>query len=106
MEITLTIMDRVSLPNILKKEADYKTLIINRDILKKVELTQDEMKEVNFRTTPPDASGKAMSMWNEKDTVIDFTEMEVAEIKCCLTEIESQKRLSQDTVHLYESFCL
>jgi len=106
MEKTLTIMDRVSLPSILKKEADYKTIIINKDIRKKIELSQDEMLEVNFKTSPPDISGRSFSMWEEKDTVIDFTEMEISEIKSCLTEIESHKRLTEETVHLYELFCI
>lgn len=99
-------MDRISLPRVLKTEGNYKVLILNRDINKKIELSQDELVKCNYRTSPADKEGRVMSMWDEFDAEIEFTELESAEIKERLVELDSQNKLTSEIVHLYELFCL
>lgn len=99
----LTLLERIILPNILKKEADYKTLIINKDIKGKCDLTQKEIKDFDVQATPN--GGLA---WNEKGAKalfdIEFTEMEKLEIKLALTKLDEDKKLTSEFVNLYELF--
>ena len=99
----LTLLERVILPNILKKETDYKTLIINKDIDGKCKLTQDEIKKYEMKVN--DQGGLS---WNEagakKEFEIEFTKMEKLEIKLALQKLDEDKKLTVEFVGLYEKF--
>lgn len=101
--ITLTLLERVILPSILKKEADYKTLIINKDVQKKIEVTQEEVKKYEIKAT----EDRGLN-WNQKGLAAkfeyDFTEMEKLEIKLALTKMDEEKKLTSDYVSLYDKF--
>jgi len=102
-EVKLTILDRVILPSILKKEANYMTLIINKDIKKKIELTQDELVKFKFKTV-----GQGLT-WSLPEDMEDsfsfsFTSSEVTEIFDCLNKLNSENKLTEEHTHLYETF--
>lgn len=99
----LTILDRITLPSILKTEANYTTLIINKDIKKKVEITQDELVKYKFKNLP-----NGSITWNiEKDQdsfETEFTSLEATEITACLNKLEQDNKLTEDHLGLYELF--
>lgn len=99
---TLTLLDRVVLRGILKKEADYKTLILNKDINKKVELTQEELKKYDVQF-----NGQSLQ-WNKKgaDATFEilFSEFEKIEIVAALKKLDEDKKLTQEFLNLYETF--
>ena len=100
--ITLNLLDRIVLPSILKKEADYKTLILNKDINGKVQLTQAELKKygVEFNGT--------QMFWNEAGKnakfEIEFSEFEKIEIQAALKKLDEDKKLTAEYLNLYELF--
>jgi len=98
----LTVLERILIPNILKKESDYKSLIVTNDLKKKVQLTQDEIKKFELRT-----EGQSL-VWNEKGskciTQYSFTEFEKLEIKLALQKLDEEKKLSVELISLYEKF--
>ena len=99
----LTLLERIIIPCILKKEADYKTLIINKDLSQKVSLTQIELKKFEVKVS----EGGGLQ-WNAKgvDALfdIDFTDMEKLELKLALTKLDEDKKLTPEFISLYEKF--
>lgn len=100
--IGLTTLERILIPNILKKESDYKSLIVTSDLKKKVQLTQDEIKKFELRT-----EGQSL-VWNEKGakSIVQYelTEFEKLEIKLALQKLDEEKKLSAELISLYEKF--
>lgn len=101
MGYKLTVTDRVVLPGILKTEANYTTLIINKDIKKKVQVTQDELVKYKFKNLP---DGNVA--WEETGEVFEaeFSDLEVNEIKSCLNKLEQDNKLTESHIGLYELF--
>lgn len=102
-EVKLTVLDRVMLPSVLKKEANYMTLIINKDIKKKVDLTQDELVKFKFKSV-----GQGLT-WSVPEDIEDsfsysFTNSETTEIFDCLNKLNSENKLTEELTHLYEIF--
>ncbi len=99
---TLNLLDRIVLPSILKKEADYKTLILNKDINGKVQLSQAELKKYNI-----EFKGSQI-FWNEAGDKakfeIDFSEFEKIEIQAALKKLDDEKKLTAEYLNLYELF--
>lgn len=98
----LTTLERILIPSILRKESDYKSLIVTNDLKKKVQLTQDEIKKFELRT-----EGQSL-VWNEKGakSIIeyDLTEFEKLEIKLALQKLDQEKKLSSELISLYDKF--
>ncbi|MCK9626543.1 MAG: hypothetical protein M0R23_08830 [Bacteroidales bacterium] len=93
-----TIKDRLAISSLLPREGDMVTLILARDIKKKVDLTQELMKEVNFR-----AEGNNF-IWNEEKEPADiiFTEAEINLLKKKIQELEKSKKLLLENLDLYK----
>ena len=100
----LTLLDRLMIPNILKKEGNYSQMIINKDITKKCQLTQKELKDFEVVEFGPQIR------WNEKGTKasfsIDFTELELKEIREGLKKANDENKLTTDLVPIYETFVI
>lgn len=100
----LTILDRVILPSILKKEGNYVSMILNKDIKKKTELTQDELVKFKFRTLSNGNVAWELPEDTKDAFDVEFTESEKAEITSCLSKMEQENKLTEDHIHLYELF--
>jgi hypothetical protein len=101
-KIKLTLLDRLMIPNILKKEGNYSQMIINKDITQKCQLTQKELKEFEIIEF-----GNQLR-WNEKGSkasfLIEFSELELNEIREGLKKLNDENKLSVDLVPIYEIF--
>ena len=102
-EVKLTVLDRVMLPSVLKKEANYMTLIINKDIKKKVELTQDELVKFKFKTV---GQGLTWSLPEDMEDSFNFSfrDSESTEIFDCLNKLNSENKLTEELTNLYAIF--
>lgn len=98
----LTLLDRLMIPNILKKEGNYSQMIINKDITKKCQLTQKELKDFEVVEFGPQIR------WNEKGTKasfqIDFTDLELKEIRDGLKKLNDENKLTTELIPVYEIF--
>lgn len=101
MGYKLTLTDRIVLLGILKTEANYTTLIINKDIKKKVQITQDELVKYKFKNL---SDGNVA--WEETGEIFDieFTDLEINEIKNNLNKLEQDNKLTESHIGLYELF--
>lgn len=101
-KIEVTLLDRLMIPNVLKKEGNYSQMIINKDIRKKCELTQKELKDFDVKSYGPQI------MWNEKGAKakfnIDFTDLEKKEIVDSLKKLDEEKKITEDMVGIYKLF--
>ena len=98
----LTLLDRLMIPSILKKEGNYSQMIINKDITKKCQLTQKELKDFEVQEFGPQIR------WNEKGTKasfqIDFTDLELKEIRDGLKKLDDENKLTTELIPVYEIF--
>ena len=102
MKITLTLVDRITILNLLPEKAD---LIIMRSIIslrKKVELTSKETKDYEIRYD------EGMVFWNSKGeksaASIDFTTLEVDFIKTGLIEKSKAKQITAPMLEISDKF--
>lgn len=85
----LTIKDRLYLPGILSKEGNYQEYNLKKGILAKIDISEQERKEVNLRKN--DQSGYIE--WDvEKDTPIEplFTHEEMEYLKTSCEKLSDQ----------------
>jgi len=98
----LTLLERIMIPTILKKETDYKSAIVIRDLKTKVALTQKEFKDFDVKAAPTGLT------WNEKGVksivLFDLTDFERTELREALKKLNDEKKLSIDHISLYEKF--
>lgn len=97
------LLEKIMISNILPAEGNIKTLMIIKDIKKKVELTQDDYKEYDINVMP-----NGTIRWSEKGSLaefeIEFTELETIEIKLALQKLDKEKKLSIDHLSLVNLF--
>jgi len=103
----ITFSDKVLLGNILPKEGSFETLILSRDVYKKIEISQEDMEEFEIK---PSEDGKAIQ-WSIKKSEdnpfdIDFSESEKNFISGSLKKISEKEALTPNLIPLYEKFVL
>lgn len=100
----LSLEDRIYISSILPVKGDMRTLRLVKDIALKIEVTQEEIIEFDFK---PDASGKLYT-WNQKGVdskiEVEFTSTEKAEIKKALVNLEQSRELLIGLMDLYTRF--
>lgn len=88
---TFSLKERVGLMNLLPSEGNVKQLVAIRDIRKKLELKQEDLKKFGISF-----EGNMMKM-NEVGAKAkfdyDFTELEKLEIKGTLTKLDKENKL-------------
>ena len=96
-----TLKDRVILPGILPIKGTFTDLLLRKDVVKKVELSQEEIGKFNVR------SEGASLRWDlpEKDFFeFTFTDPEKNYIKTSLEDLNKRKELNVEHVDLYAMF--
>lgn len=99
----LTLKDRLVLPGTFPKEGSFTQLILARDIQKKLEITQDEIKEFEIKGLET-----GWLVWNKKgaeeEFEIDFTELENNFIVENLKRLNDGNKLTAELLDVYQSF--
>lgn len=105
MKKELTILERILIPNIFKQEGNYIYMTIKADVNKKVSLSQEEFVEFGVKIV-----GDNRLTWNsefsDKKFEIDFSELELNELKSACEELDKNMKLSDENKSLYEKFVL
>ncbi len=99
----LKLIDRIMLANILPTEGNIKTLVCAKDIRKKVDFTQDEVKKYEI-----DSAENGGIKWNLEGAAtefdIEFTELETMEIVKTLKKLDKENKLSIQLMPLVDLF--
>jgi hypothetical protein len=85
----LQIKDRLYIPALFPKEGNFRQFNLKKDILRKIEITEEERKNVEL----VENSGTKRIEWNvEKDTPLgkDFTGEELEFLKQCCERISDE----------------
>ncbi len=101
MKLKFCVLERVVLPNLLPKEENVFTLRIIKQFKKDLGFSEAELKLIEFRSEGEQA------FWNPKHDPMKEVEMgEIMEsiVVDALKKLNDQKKLSEDTLPLYERF--
>lgn len=99
----LKLFQRIMLFNLLPKEGSIKSMIVTKDLRKKLGLTQKELKDYKIESTP-EGNITCNAKGVEKVFSIDFTDMEVMEVKLALKQASDQKKINELGLELCEIF--
>lgn len=102
---SLTLKDRIVFAEVFSKTFDHVSRIIQKDILSKIDIKQEDIK--NHNMVGIEGGGYSVST-NELNVTFDFsfTDLEIAEIKRGLVSQNSLKSLTENTHPLYEKFIM
>lgn len=107
IKLKLSILERISLLNILPREGSVITLRIMRELQSKLSFTEEELKKYRMKNTQsPD--GRATITWDE-DFSLEEADIEIGEavtgiIVKELKKLDSQNKLRMEALSLYEKF--
>jgi len=93
-DLELSIKDRLLFSNFLPQQGGFLEMTIAIDIKDKVNITQEEAKELNIKS-----EGNSTTWGKEKNCVFCFTEAEKQLIK---SELKKKDNAKQITVDLYD----
>lgn len=99
----ITLLEKIMLANTLPTEGNIKTMVILKDLRKKIELTQDNIKDYDIQVLPTGAL-----QWNKEGAEVEFdiqfTELETIEVTLAIKKLDKEKKLSIDMLSLVEKF--
>jgi hypothetical protein len=101
--MNITLLDKLIIPSLLKREGTFEEIIINKDIKSKVQITQDEVVKYNMQTL----EGGNISFNQEgaeAEYDIEFTELEFNTIKDSLKKLQEDKKLTESHIEIYKKF--
>jgi hypothetical protein len=100
----LTILERVLLPKYLPQESNYAELVIKRNVIDKIMLAEEELKNNNIvfgdmgkLSLPAAATGITKK--------IKFTQDQFDLIRKSYNKLESDHKLTSEVMSIYEKFC-
>jgi hypothetical protein len=102
IDMLLNTKERLILIATLPKEGDYTTLKIVRKLREDLSFTEEEHKALKFVDDP-----NGMIHWEpsgDKPVAIDIGEKAKDIITTALRKLDSEKRLTEDHIELYEKF--
>jgi hypothetical protein len=95
----LTLFERMILRKILPEQSNFIELVIKNDILKKVDITQDEIKEHNIKF-----ENDSITWENDKENDFDFTQPETELIKKQIKQLDDNSSLKGEHYDIYKKF--
>lgn len=103
MKTKITLLDRIMLSNSLPEKGAFTDLIVRKDIIAKLRITQEEIEKFQIVTKP----GGGVE-WEGKLTPdhfdFEFTNREVRLIHDTLKDLDRSKQLSSNHVGIYNIF--
>lgn len=97
----LNLKERLIITNILPVEGNFTTLVIKSDLVKKIAITQDEIKKYNIKS---DNGLITWSVESEEETDFMFTDLELGLIRECLKKLDTESKLNDETLIIYKKF--
>jgi hypothetical protein len=95
----LTVKERIVLAQLYPRESNLLTQTLIRDVSRKVQMDQAELKEIDFK------SSSTGFVWDGekakgKDKEIEFSEAELNMLKDQVERLDKEKKISQDLLDL------
>jgi len=98
----MNLLSRIVISTLLPKEGSFTDLIIAKDIAKKTDITQEEVKQYGIV-----ADGTKVT-WNDEgikaEFDFEFTEAEKGMLSKQLKTLDEEKKLTTEHLELYELF--
>ena len=95
--VPFAIKDRLIVSLLYPKESDFITQILVKDLRGKLDFTQEEITELDFKVTK---DGYQWNQKGEKITHIEFTDKELELLKDGVKRLDEEKKISQDNLAL------
>lgn len=97
--VSLTLKDRLILGHALPTKGDATSMIIVRDIAKKVEINQEEIEKYKIKSVGQQTT------WNCADVFsYEFSAPEKELLKKTFEDLSNKKELSAELLDLYQAF--
>lgn len=104
--VTLTIKDRLVIPNLLPDQGGILSQRIAKDIKKKLTITQDDIQTFEMKETR-DSRGQNQIVWDPtKDVGVEmtFTAAEIKMIQEAIRKVDKDEKITQDNLETCEKF--
>ena len=95
----MKLIERLSLNAVLPTSDKFENLIIKKDIIKKIEITQEEIKKYNIKSNE---DGSLNFLETDDDFKVKFTEAENAYLKEKLKEVSEKGGLHEALFDIYK----
>ena len=96
----LGVAERITLQGILPAEGDLITMRVLKDLKTRLGFTEDEIKHYNIQ-----ASNGQISWKNGDEAEIEIGEVATGIINGVLKKLDQDKKISEQTLSLYDKFC-
>ena len=104
MKVSLSVLDRLMVMNVLPAENDFTTIKLLRNLKDAIGFNEEESKALNFRHQNM-GDGKTSTLWNQgvvADKEYDLGERTVSIITEQLKKLNEQKKLTESHIGIYE----
>jgi ribosomal protein L18E len=95
--IALTVKERLLISQIYPEKSSLTEQTIVRDVSRKLELSQDEQKEIEFKTIP---QGFTWNQEKEQVKVVEFTDAELNLLKDRVNALDKEQKITQQILEL------
>jgi len=95
--VALTVKERLLISQIYPEKSSLTDQTIVRDIMRKLEITQDEQTEIEFKAMP---QGFTWNQEKEKVLPVEFTEAEINLLKNQVNNLDKEQKVTQQLVEL------
>lgn len=99
MKMKLSIKERLNFGSILPKENDYVSSLLSRDILKKIDLSQEEIKKIELKNVNNQLSWKNNL---DKDIEVEFTAAELNVLNEAINKLDKANKISLSNLDIIE----
>lgn len=93
----LSVKERILISKLYPREGNLMTQTLVKDIIKKVELKQDYLKKIDFKSSP---QGFTWDSKKAKDINFDFTDSEVNLLKNEVDKLDKGNKITQEILDL------
>lgn len=95
--IVLTVKERLLISQIYPEKSSLTDQTIVRDIMRKLEITQEEQKEIEFKAMQ---QGFTWNQEKEKVLPVEFTDAELNLLKTQVATLDKEQKVTQQLVEL------
>jgi len=101
LKIKLGLYERLLVKGILPQEDSFTNLILRKDLIEKIEITQEEIKKFEIKSVE---NGAVWNSKGQKDKLeLEISSLEGKYLSEVLKKLDSEKKLSFALVDIYEA---
>ena len=99
MELKLTVTERLVISNLFPEKTNLQNQIIVKDISESLQMTQEEMENIEFKVNPDNSSYS----WNKEkavDKVFEISKSEIVFLQDRVNELDKKNEITAQIVDL------